>query len=51
MPELMALEQPVDQLPAAPATALRLTLLELLSLQRAPKKAIRALLQPLVVTG
>jgi len=61
----LALEQLVDQLPAAQATALRLTLLEGLSLraagerlqisamsvQRAQKKAIAALRQQLVGAG
>jgi RNA polymerase sigma factor (sigma-70 family) len=61
----LALEQLVDQLPAAQATALRLTVLEGLSLraaaerleiscmsvQRAQKKAIAALRQQLSVGG
>jgi RNA polymerase sigma factor (sigma-70 family) len=61
----LALEQLVDQLPAAQATALRLTILEGLSLraaaeqlqisamsvQRAQKKALEALRQQLVGAG
>jgi RNA polymerase sigma factor (sigma-70 family) len=61
----LALEQLVDQLPAAQATALRLTVLEGLSLraaaeqlqisamsvQRAQKKALEALRQQLVGAG